>query len=275
MSAINDAGLVAITRTELVSTEIIFVVLILLSIGLTFLLRRQFLARKKDQINGTLLMDALETLDSRDRTIVQLTLEKNELLTELNHRVKNNLQIAISLLNAQSNYTGSPEAIELLRKNRARLYAMSLAHQQLYTTSDPLAIDVRLYLQDLVEYLRDEYYSDGVVFNFDVIPLTLPVDIVVPLGLIVNEAVINSLLFAFPGGGGKVELMLHQTAGDYTLKIADNGIGISSFSLNNSATFGKDLMEGLTKQFSGNFSIKGDNGVCVRVEFNKFGLKAS
>jgi len=203
----------------------------------------------------------------------QLTEEKDWLIKEIHHRVKNNLQIVMSLLNTQSAYLTSNEAVEAIRNSQHRLFAISLIHQKLYQTESLATIDIPLYIHELLQYLRDEYNAAGkVTFKINAIPLSLDVALAVPLGLIINEAVSNILKYAFPGDAvGEIKVLLEtDDQRHYHLQIADNGIGLPpAFDMNDGSSLGTSLMTGLSCQLKGKLEIKNDNGVIVNLAFEK------
>lgn len=214
----------------------------------------------------------------RDDTIKGLTIEKDWLLKELHHRVKNNLQMVISLLNSQAVYLENDEAKKVLRMSRHRLFALSLAHQQLYQGIDLSAIDIPQYLAELVDYLNDEYNPENQIsFAIRTVPLSLHVNLAVPLGLITNEAVSNALKYAFPDNRtGQVLITLSRPGNScYRLEIADNGIGGDSLAKQqNGSTLGKSLMKGLSDQMHGVLEIENTEGVLVRIDFPVDGLQS-
>jgi len=200
-----------------------------------------------------------------------LNTEKDWLVEELHHRVKNNLQMVISLLNTQAVYLENDEAKRVLRKSRHRLFALSLAHQKLYQGFDLSAIDIPQYLAELVEYLNDEYNLENQIsFAIKTVPLNLHVNMAIPLGLITNEAVSNALKYAFPDNRpGHVLITLSRPGnGFYRLEIADNGIGGDNLvKQQNGSSLGKSLMKGLSDQMHAVLEIEDTEGILVRIDF--------
>jgi two-component sensor histidine kinase len=198
--------------------------------------------------------------------------ERDWLIKEIHHRVKNNLQIVLSLLNTQLSYLRNDEAIKAIQNSQHRMYAISLVHQKLYQTSSVSNINMVVYIRELVEYLKDAYDVEGkVTFSFDLVPLDLDVNLALPLGLIINEAINNALKYAFPGETrGNLKIRLNSVKKDkYTFSIADDGIGLShDYDLRPVNSFGKNLMAGLANQLGGTYEMKNNGGVEVIVEFN-------
>jgi len=182
----------------------------------------------------TLLMDAMWRVIEKkkaDALILASLHEKEMLLKEIHHRVKNNLQIIGSLLYLQSVNVSDPFTQGILRECRARVKSMALIHEKLYRSKDIGRIPFVTYLEGLVEALKDSYGvdDDRVAFDIAVTPedLTLNIETGIPCGLLVNELLSNSLKYAFPDSRtGRIRIEIGQTAPrNYTLVIADNGVG--------------------------------------------------
>ena len=197
--------------------------------------------------------------------------ERDWLIKEIHHRVKNNLQIVLSLLNTQLSYLKNEEAIKAIQNSQHRMYAISLVHQKLYQTNDISKIDMVVYIRELVEYLKDAYdVEDKINFTYNLVALNLDVNLALPLGLIINEAINNALKYAFPGKArGNLKISLNSAEKDkYTFSIADDGVGLTNdYDLYPMSSFGKNLMAGLANQLGGTYEIKSNNGVEIVVKF--------
>lgn len=191
------------------------------------------------------------------------------LVKEIHHRVKNNLQIIISLLNTQLSFLTSKEAIKAIQNCQHRMYAISLIHQKLYQEENLSSVDIVDYTHELLEYLCDEYQCGAVVFNVKMEPLRLDMAQAVPFGLILNETISNALKFAFPGKSkGQVNVALRSAVpGKYTLEISDNGVGMSNDREDEHDSFGKKLIAGLAGQLGGTYKLENDHGVKIEVNF--------
>ena len=198
--------------------------------------------------------------------------ERDWLLKEIHHRVKNNLQIIMSLLNTQSAYLTNPAAIEAIRNSQHRMYAISLVHQKLYQMDSASSVDMVTYVHELANYLKDAYGAEGkIAFLFDLVPLHLHVNMALPLGLIINEAINNSLKYAFPGDAeGDIRISLKSSVqGVYSFRIADNGVGLQrDYDLFADSSFGRNLMAGLADQLGGTYEINNHHGVEIVITFN-------
>ena len=197
--------------------------------------------------------------------------EKEWLLKEIHHRVKNNLQIVMSLLNSQSAYIDNESALTAIHDSQHRVHAMSLIHQKLYNSENVSSIDMSLYIREMVSYLSESFNTgQHIRFEFAIDPLEMDVSQAVPLGLILNEAITNSIKYAFPGGrNGEISISLSNTAPHhYLLSISDNGIGVPlQFKDKRAGSLGMSLMAGLSEDLDGNFSIENNNGTRINISF--------
>ena len=166
--------------------------------------------------------------EAEDQLVASLR-EKELLLKEVHHRVKNNLQVISSLLNLQARELQDPETARLFRESQGRVRSMALIHEQLYRSNDLARIDFAAYVQDLVRHLEQGLGSEAapVRFRLDIEPLPLSLDLAIPCGMIVNELVSNAQKHAFPNGqAGEIRVEFTRQSGGYCLTVADNGVGI-------------------------------------------------
>ncbi len=205
-----------------------------------------------------------------ERRLRESLAEKETLLKEVHHRVKNNLQIVSSLLHLQMNTATSPEAGEPLRESAARVATMALVHEQIYRSQSLSRINLDSYLRQLVTRLVETFRGPRQVNAGVVAPhLSVPLDTAIPLGLIVNEVVTNSLKHAFadrPAGSLRVKLV--QRGDGLRLTIADNGAGLPpDFRSEESGSLGMQLIWSLTRQLDGRASLKSRKGAIFRLAF--------
>lgn len=210
----------------------------------------------------------LATLNSEQDKLLK---EKEWLIREVHHRVKNNLQLVISLLNTQSAYLNDNAAVLAIRDSLRRMEAMSLIHKKLYQSNNISSIAMPEYVNDLVNYLFDSFdIVNRIVFKQNIAQLDLDASQAIPLGLIINESVVNAIKYAFPNGEkGVVSIGLQYAEADHLiLEIADNGIGLpTDFDITGNNSLGLDLMQGLAKQLNGSFAIESNNGLRIMVRF--------
>ena len=197
--------------------------------------------------------------------------EKEWLLKEIHHRVKNNLQVVMSLLNSQSNFLESDAAVTAIRESKHRVQAISLIHQKLYQSDNVALIDMQTYIPELIHYLKDSFATrERIRFEDTIEPIKLDVTQAVPLGLVLNEAITNAIKYAFPNQeNGIISITMKEISSNrYELIIGDNGIGLSEdFSFGKVKTLGMSLMRGLSKQLAGTFDLENQNGLKISITF--------
>ncbi|WP_316800486.1 sensor histidine kinase [Pedobacter frigidisoli] len=246
-----------------------FLTLVLILIYGRFRLKKKLhdtLVKKKDEID--LAYGQLEMLVQQKNKLIE---EKEGLLKEVHHRVKNNLQLTMSLLNSQSYYLEDLAAIEAIKESQHRLKSIALIHQKLYQTDTVATINIRPYVVELVEYLQESLTGNKKInFEIEMVNLELDISKAVPLGLIINEAITNIFKYAFPFVQfGKIEISLKEIEPNrYHLLIKDNGIGLPpDFDPERSHTLGLTLMMGLATQIDGLFRMENENGVLISLTF--------
>lgn len=202
----------------------------------------------------------------------RLVEEKEWLLKEIHHRVKNNLQTIISLLNSQSSYLKDDLAISTIKNSQNRIYAMSLIHQKLYKEDNVSMIDMPDYCNELVEYLKESFNAEYIHFEVTIDAIELDISQAIALGLIINEVITNSIKYAFKDTENCIiRLSLSEISENcYKLFISDNGIGIQDIvELKNSNSFGMTLINGLSNTLEGDLAIKNKNGLSFELVFKK------
>ncbi|MDN3581810.1 tetratricopeptide repeat-containing sensor histidine kinase [Mucilaginibacter flavus] len=197
--------------------------------------------------------------------------EKEWLLKEIHHRVKNNLQIVIGLLQRQSSYIDNEVALNAIQNSENRMYAIALIHQKLYLSESFDRINMQEYIDDLITHVKDCTDTGGqVIFDKNLDRIYLNVSQAVPLGLILNEATTNAIKHACPANSAaKIHIWFRQTPDHYNqLIVKDNGNGFDKdFDFTAIQSMGINLMRGLSKQLGGTFQITQDNGVVIEVKF--------
>jgi two-component sensor histidine kinase/PAS domain-containing protein len=196
--------------------------------------------------------------------------EKEALLREIHHRVKNNLQIITSLLNLQADRIPEPVVRAALAETRNRVRSMAMLHETLYRSKNLARIDVRKYVRELCDHLLRTYEPapGRIDVRQDVADLEMDLDRAIPCGLIINELVSNALKYAFPDGRrGRVEIRLHPCAGGtYRLSVGDDGVGLPDGAGDGKA-LGLQLVRGLAGQLGGTFALHRDGGTTACVTF--------
>ena len=212
----------------------------------------------------------------RDRTasLEQSLAEKEVLLREVHHRVKNNLQVIVSLLNLQSDEVADGPALHALAESKGRIKSMMLIHEKLYNSRNLAELDFEDYIENIVSDIFSTYGADQerIGFQIEATVRKLDLDAAVPCGLIINELVTNAHKHAFPSGriGGLVSVRLSEDGkGEYELTVADNGVGLpAQIDMTAASTLGLRLVSGLaTRQLKGTIAITREQGTSVSIRF--------
>lgn len=235
--------------------------------GLTYI---YFRLKKRSKF---ILQEKQNEINAQHILIKKILGEKEWLLREIHHRVKNNLQIVISLLNTQSAYLDNADALVAIRNSQNRMHAISLIHQKLYQSDNLAEIHMKWYINALVNYMIECFGTDKKIqFTLDTDEIKLDVAQAVPLGLILNEAISNTIKYAFPEDKrGRVHISFLAIKDDICeLKIADNGVGLpDGFDPDHTESLGMSLMTGLTKQLNGEINMWNQNGLALQVSFKR------
>lgn len=205
--------------------------------------------------------------------------EKEILLKEIHHRVKNNMQVISSLLSLQSRTIKDRETLSKFIESENRIRAMSLIHEKLYQTENLSSINFADYIPNLARYLFSSYsrQADRIKLQLDIEPIALSIDTSIPCGLIINEVISNALKYAFPDEQrGEIMISFHRVGSgngsdhtsDYQLTISDNGIGMSKVpDLTNIESLGLKLIHSLVKQLNGTVDIHTLHGTEFQITF--------
>lgn len=199
--------------------------------------------------------------------------ERESLLKEIHHRVKNNLQVIASLLYLQSDKTDDVSVKKLLEEGQGRVRSMALIHQKLYENEDLKHIPFEDYLSELVGEIKKTFgaAADGIDLQIEAKDIQFDVDTAVPLGLIINELSTNAFKYAFAErlGGAVLSIKLEQNDGEYHMTVADNGSGISDEVLNatQSTSLGLRLTRMLSDQLEGDYQFDNSEGTRFDLKF--------
>ena len=208
--------------------------------------------------------DITERRQAEEQTRASLA-EKEVLLKEINHRVKNNLQIISSLLNLQSRDIQDERALRSFQVSQDRIKAMALVHEKLYQSEDLARIDFGEYIKSLATDLGSTYGFGlrHIDLKIDVEDILLGVDTAIPCGVIVNELVANSLKHAFPGDRpGEIAISFREVDGQYTMVFKDEGVGLpEDLDISHPSSLGLTIVNALTGQLGGAIDL-GRNGGC-------------
>jgi two-component sensor histidine kinase/CHASE2 domain-containing sensor protein len=231
----------------------------------------EILKRSNDELERRVQERTIE-LSRSNESLTGLLAEKDVLLKEIHHRVKNNLQTISSLLNLQSGNIKDPDALQLFMETRYRVRSMALIHEKLYQSHDLSRIDFADYLKALTSGLAGSFtgVASAVRISVDVEDIMLAVDSAVPCGLIVNELVTNCFKYAFTGGrSGEINVRMQRTAdAQFRLSVADNGVGFpKNVNFRETDSLGMQLVTTLTDQLDGNVEMTNGTGTKFEITF--------
>lgn len=233
----------------------------------------QMAKQTKDLVatNTALQTEIIERKQAEEKIKASLK-EKEVLLKEIHHRVKNNLQIISSLLKLQSRSIKDKQTLDIFNESQSRIRTMALIHENLYQSHDLSKINFADYVHKLAANLFRSYevHSSKVKQVINVDNVFLEIDVAVPCGLIINELISNSLKYAFPDntvGEVRIELQSNKEYG-YTLFVSDNGVGLpKNLDIQNTKTLGLQLVNNLVEQLEGSVTINGDYGTKFIITF--------
>jgi PAS domain S-box-containing protein len=202
--------------------------------------------------------------------------EKELLLREIHHRVKNSLQIISSLLLLQASEIDDEEIIEMYKESENRIHTIALIHESLYQSTDISNINFKNYVEILVEDIMHSYNVDTnqIKTMLELCDFELGIETAIPLGLIINELISNSLKHAF-NGKGEIRVVLEKDNDNiYTLTVKDNGIGLpDNFDYENTSSLGLQLVNALVNQIEGKMRVKVNNGTIFQIKFRELQYK--
>ncbi|MBD2464768.1 PAS domain-containing protein [Oscillatoria sp. FACHB-1407] len=225
------------------------------------------------------LNQTIQDLKEAEERITVSLREKEVLLKEIHHRVKNNLGIVSSLLQMQIRRVPDPQTNLILQDSQNRIASIALVHEKLYRSDDLANVDLSQYIQDLTVYLFDSYNinSSQIRLIVQVENVHLDIETVIPFGLIINELVSNALKHAFPGErSGEIQIRLTQSSSKVNqqqtlvLVIQDNGLGLApNFELKKTKTLGLTLVQGLVRQIGATLEIVSQEGTQFKITLVK------
>jgi two-component sensor histidine kinase len=214
------------------------------------------------------LVDITERKQAEERLQASLS-EKEVLLREIHHRVKNNLQVVAGLLYLQSDQLKSPEDVALFEDIQNRVKSMALVHESLYRTGDLARFNFARYIESFTPHLLQSLAAERsrIELKMELETITLDVDTAIPCGLILNELLTNALKYAFPDGrSGDIHIGLRAVDGHVMLSVHDSGIGLpDGFDLNSLESLGLQLVSMLTKQLGATLTLTRQGGTTFTV----------
>jgi two-component sensor histidine kinase len=216
----------------------------------------------------------IQSMESRVKIKKSLK-DKELLLKEIHHRVKNNLQIISSLLNLESRNIDNPGTDEFYKKTKARIKAIALVHQKLYETPEITQINTKEHTINLIQNILTIYDSPREIrFNIKIEEdIELNLDTTIPCSLIINELLTNSIKHAFPDNKGNINIKWEQKGEEYILNFSDDGIGLSYDELEKSPNLGLKLVQGLVDQIDGTIKLNRNHGTQYTIKFKELKYK--
>ena len=223
------------------------------------------LGRLVDSFNGM-----LARIEEGDAALRSSLSEKDVLLKEVHHRVKNNLQVVSSLINLQSSHVQTPELTPILAESHNRIRAIALVHERLYQSENMAHPNVADYLGDLCDNLRTSFARADrhIELHTEIDSIDFDIDGAIACGLIVNELVTNALKHAFGPAGGTIRVSMKSLAGECELRVADDGTGVvSGIDVKNPTSLGLQLVNSLSRQLHGSLDLDSTEGTAFVVRF--------
>lgn len=244
-----------------------FILLSILLLGLAAVTYKAFVNNKKKK----------EQLNAQNKIIEKSLAEKEVLLREIHHRVKNNLQIVSSLLSLQSNFIKDEQALDAVKESRNRVQSMSLIHQNFYQDENLTGINVQHYIEALADNLFSSYniHKDNIKLVKEIELINLDVDTVIPIGLILNELITNCLKYAFTNKNeGIIKVSLQKQNNILYLSVYDNGKGLpEDFEMGAKKSFGHKMINAFLQKLNGTIKMYNDGGTKVDIEITNFKLQ--
>lgn len=255
------------------SRKIVYLVIAALALALllAFAFYRNY--RHTQKTNRIIAQQQLETEEKKRMIEASLT-EKETLLKEIHHRVKNNLQIISSLLNLQANRTDDEQLKRIMGEARNRISSMALIHQKIYQSGNLSSVDFQAYIEQMAQSIEANFNNEKkrIMHHVNTNGIVLDIDTSIPLGLIINELLTNSYKYAFANrDSGTITISLREKdAEDLELHVSDDGAGLPvGFDPSTLNSLGLKLVKGLTSQLKGTIRFESNKGTHAFIQFKK------
>lgn len=230
-----------------------------------------FIGYRIKQKTNSILESQKDEINHKNAILQKLVVEKEWLLKEIHHRVKNNLQIVMSLLNTQSYHLKDTVAMDAIRESQNRIHSMSLIHKKLYQSESVTSINMAVYIQELVEFFKSTFDTgQRIQFIIDLEQIELDTSQAVPLGLIMNEAITNSIKHAFVNreNGSIFISFKNSEENQLVLCIKDDGVGLAgNFEEMEFQSLGMKLIKGFCQDLGAKLTVENNNGLFINIEF--------
>ncbi len=257
----------------LISGVFTLLLLVAYQIGLKLNKRREDTLKEKIEEKTLQLQDSINELAISKDAILNSLQEKNILLKEVHHRVKNNLQLIISMLNIQARRNNYDNIEDFLQKGETRISSMALIHQSLYQSEESLdQINFQNYVEDLVHSISKTFDigAEKIGYDINANEIVFNLTTAIPLGLIINELVTNSLKYGYPNGKtGTISIIIQHLSNDFfELIVEDDGIGFDQKKLQKKS-FGLELIKLLANQLNGSVAFESNAKTTYRITFEE------
>lgn len=219
-------------------------------------------------------IDSVKVAEENLRTSLQ---DKELLLRELHHRVKNNIQIISSLLSLQSQHIKDDRDLKIFESSPNRIKTMALIHEEIYSSQNFTHINLHDYLRNITKEVLTFHIGDPrrVKLTFKVEDVKMELETAIPLGLLVNKIVANSVVHAFPNNRKvEIKVVLRREGDEFTLRISDDGVGIQdNVEFEKAETLGFQLIKNLAKKLDGQLELQKDNETIFTLKFKELDYK--
>lgn len=213
---------------------------------------------------GIVVVESLK----QEKIIKRMLAEKEILLAEVFHRVKNNMNIVTSLLNLKKGTSDSPEVHAALDDCRNRVYSMALVHHKIFNQDNIIGLNFKDYITELVNDLMHSLGGDNVKVSIEADDINLNLTTAIPCGLILNELITNSMKYALvPGRVMHICIKVARVNENVELRVSDNGPGIPEHAINKFNSLGLELIKSLSEQIDGNYKFSSNNGLVFDLKF--------
>jgi len=265
----NPLELEILVRPPWYKSDLAYIVYFLIVMSIVILFYRFQMEKKLNRRE----LFRLQEVAKKNIIINKALAEKEILFKEIHHRVKNNLQVVTSILSLQERYLKNSKAIAAIKDSQRRIEAISLIHQKLYTDKSITAINMKDYIDDLVYRLINslEIQKDRINYNSSIDEIYLEVDTVTPIGLILNELVINSIKHNVESKSLRLDIKFTKEKEDLLLSVKDNGKGLpDNFDFEKVDSYGMKMIESLSKKLKAKIEFVNKNGLNVELIIKKF-----
>jgi two-component sensor histidine kinase len=214
-----------------------------------------------------------------EKKIRQSLQEKNVMLAEIHHRVKNNLAIVSGLLELETHDSDDKQTIDFIRKSQTRIKSMAIVHEKLYESNNLSNVNLYEYVRELTETIRESWmkHESSVGFDLSIDEVDININQAIPLSLIIHELITNAIKHAFASNqSGRIEVKIHESSNHINLTISDDGDNVpSGFDIEASQKLGLSLVQILTSQLEGTLTFDTTGGLTYHLSFAKKDSKGS